>query len=155
MTFSCLPAVLQLSVSLFRVAHRNMGEGLVWGAWVLWRKCLSLSQQWGTVWIFQERFGFRTPFPFGRPFTTILYPVLPPAGGLERIVWSQGPKTWSHVTPVPAVDCGVLGWWLHVFIHIVEIVPESYFTVLLHPSADFYPVLKMTAGCRQVLSICW
>lgn len=59
-------------MSLFRVVHRNMG-GLVWGAWVLWRKCLSLSQQWGTVQIFQERFGLRTPFPFGRPFTT-LYP---------------------------------------------------------------------------------
>lgn len=148
MTFFCLADLLQLSMSLVRVAHRIMGEGLIWGAWVLWRKCLSLPQQQGTVQIFQERFGLRTPFPFLNVWESIHNKTVPRFCLLQEdwrgqfevkvprlgVMWLLSPRlgSWDGDCMSSSTQWGYS--------------QNPTFTELLHPSVDLYPALKTTAG---------
>lgn len=154
MTFSCL-ADLQLSMSLVRVAHRNMDEGLIWGAWVLWRKCLSLPQQQGTVEIFQERFGLRTPFPFLNVWESIHNKTVPRFCLLQEdwrgqfevkvprfeVMWLLSPRLW---------DLGMVSACPH---------PHNGNTprFLLHGAVTSISgfISHSEDNCRQVLSVCW
>lgn len=57
------------------------------------------------------------------------------------------------MTPVPAMDCGILGRWIHSIIHTLGMCTKSFFTVLSHLLVNVCPSLKTTAARSQDLLI--